>query len=56
MLLLELEPDRPYVAFVPPRDLHWWEYEMLNRASRLSGPRRVLGRALIRVGRALAAE
>lgn len=60
MLLMELNPDKPYVAFVPPRELAWWEYE-LRRASRIDGTRigwtrRILGHALIRAGRAVAAE
>ena len=60
MLLLGLNPDRPYVAFVPQRELAWWEYE-LRRASRTGGTRigwtrRLLGHALIRAGRAVAAE
>ncbi len=56
MLLLNLNPDEPYVAFVPPRELPWWAYEMRGRTPLFGRSRQVLGHALIRAGRAVAAE
>ena len=56
MLLLELNPDEPYVPFVEPRDRPWWAYEASRGQAHVSRPRRILGRALIRAGQAVAAE
>ena len=56
MLLLEMNADEPYVPFVEPRERPWWAYEATSGLSRVGRPRRMLGRALIRAGRAVAAE
>ncbi len=56
MLLLEMTPDQPYVPFMPPRERPWWAYEALRGQARVSLPRRILGRALMRAGQVVAAE
>ena len=56
MLLLDTDYSDPYVPFVSHTYRPWWFYEARTRAVRLSRPRRLLGRALIRAGRAVAAE
>lgn len=56
LVLLDLNPDEPYVPFVEPRERPWWAYEVSRRPSRVGRPRRILGRALIRVGQVVAAE
>lgn len=56
MLLLDLNPDKPYVPFMPPRERPWWAYEAVREQSRVGRPRRILGRALIRAGQVVAAE
>lgn len=59
MLQLLNDPDDPYVPFVERRARPWWAYELKPRRA---GPRlarrsrRLIGHALIRLGRAVAAE
>ena len=56
MLPIETNPSDTYVPFVIERDLPWWSFETRRRGSRMARSRRVIGRALIRAGRAVAAE
>ena len=56
MLVVDLNPDELYVPFVEPRTRPWWAYERIASADRVSRPRRILGRALIRAGQVVAAE
>jgi len=56
LLLLDLNPDEPYVPFVEPRKRAWWAYAVSRGPSHVGRPRRILGRALIRAGQVVAAE
>jgi hypothetical protein len=56
MLLLNTDPSDPYVPFIETRHRPWWLYESPRRGVRFGTPRRLLGNALIRAGRAVAAE
>lgn len=56
MLLIATDPSDPYVPFVTGRELPWWSFETRRRGSRIARSRRLIGRALIRAGRAVAAE
>lgn len=54
MLILKSDLEDPYVPFVTSRHSSARIYEIRRRDSRGSGPRRFVGKALIRAGRAVA--
>jgi hypothetical protein len=54
MMLLDLDPNDTYVPFVSSRHEAGHLREVRRLETRVGGSRRVIGRALIRAGRAVA--
>jgi hypothetical protein len=54
MMLLELDPSDIYVPFVSSRHSSVRVHEMRRRETRNGGPRRFVGKTLIRAGLAVA--
>ncbi len=54
MLLLKSELEEPYVPFVTSRHSSAPLHEIRRREARVGAPRRMLGKALVRAGLAVA--
>jgi hypothetical protein len=54
MLLLHSDPSDPYVPFVTSRHGSAHIHEVRRHESRVSRPRRLIGRALVRAGLVMA--